>query len=80
MQALGLAILSEDGCLARSGAQQVEQDSDGGSLAGAIQPEEAKDLAAGNLQIQAVYREDSAVAFGQSTNRDGSGAGEHNRF
>jgi hypothetical protein len=60
--------MPEDGGTARGGTQQVEQDSDGGSLAGAVQPEESKDLATPNLQIKMIYSDDSAVAFGQSTN------------
>jgi hypothetical protein len=72
--------MSEEGSIARSGAQQVEQDSDGGSLAGAVQPEESKDLPTPNLQVEMIYRDQSAIAFGQSINRDRGGAGEHNRF
>ena len=60
--------MPEDGGIAGGGAQQVEQDSDGGRLAGAVQPEESKDLPTPNLQVQMIYREESAVAFGQSTN------------
>jgi len=67
-QAVSLAIMPEDGRIARGGAQQVEQDPDGGRLAGAVQPEESKNLATENLQIKMIYSAESAVAFGQSTN------------
>ena len=60
--------MPEHGGIARGGAQQVEQDSDGGGLAGAVQPEESKDLATRNLQVKMIYSDESAVAFGQSTN------------
>ena len=60
--------MTEDGGIARGGAQQVEQDSDGGSLAGAVQPEESKDLTAVNLQIEIIYSDESTVAFSQSSN------------
>ena len=72
--------MPEDGGIARGGTQQVEQDSDGGRLAGAVQPEESKDLTTQNLQVKVIYGDESAIAFGQSTNRDRSGAGEHNRI
>ena len=60
--------MPEDGGIARSGAQQVEQDSDGGSLASAVQPKESKDLTTLNLQVKMIYSDQSAVAFGQFTN------------
>jgi hypothetical protein len=53
--------------MARGGAQQVEQDSDGGSLAGAVQPEESKDLTTRDLQVKMIHGDESAVTFGQST-------------
>jgi hypothetical protein len=38
------------------GAQQPEQDADGGGLAGAVGPEEAVHLAGGDGQVEAVQR------------------------
>ena len=67
-QAVWLAIMPKDGGLSRGGAQEVEQDSDGGSLAGAVKPEESKDLTTRNLQVKMIYSDESAIAFGQSTN------------
>jgi hypothetical protein len=60
--------MPEDGGIAGGGAQQVKQDSDGRSLAGTVQPEESKDLATRNLQIEMINGDESAVAFGQGTN------------
>ena len=60
--------MPKDGGFARGGAQQVEQDSDGGSLAGAVEPEESKDFTTLNLQVKMIYSHESAVSFGQSTN------------
>src|SRR4051812_5340395 len=68
LQAVRLAIMSEDGGIARGGTQEVEQDSDGGSLAGAVQPEESKDFTTPNLQVQMIYCHEFAVAFRQPTN------------
>src|SRR5882724_8321183 len=72
--------MPEDGGIARGGAQQIEQDSDGGSLACAVQPEESKDLTARNFEVKMMYSSEFAVTFGQSTNRDRRGAGEHYRI
>jgi len=60
--------MPEDGGIARCGSQQVEQDSDGGRFAGAVQPEESKDFTTRNIQVKMIYSDESAVAFGQSTN------------
>ena len=60
--------MPEDLGIARGGAQQVEQDSDSSSLARAVQPEKSKDLTTRNLQVKMIYSDESAVAFGQSTN------------
>ena len=60
--------MPEHGGIARRGPQQVEQNSDSGSLTGAVQPEESKDLTTRNLQVKMIYSDESAVAFGQSTN------------
>ena len=60
--------MPEDGGIARCGSQQVEQDSNGGRFAGAVQPEEPKDLATRNLQVKMIYSDKSAVALDQSTN------------
>ncbi len=59
--------MPEDGGIARSWAQEVEQDSDGGSLTGAIQPEESKNLTTRNLQVKMIYCDESAVPLGNST-------------
>src|SRR5262249_1284365 len=67
-QTIRLAIVPEDGSIARCGAQQVEQDPDGGSLAGAVQPEKSKNLATRDFQIKMIYRNEFAVPFRQSTN------------
>ena len=40
----------------------------GGNLAGAVQPEESKDLTTRNLQVKTIDSDESAIAFGQSTN------------
>ena len=56
--------MAEDGGSARGGSLKVEQDSDGGSFAGAVQPEEPKDLTTRNLQVKMVHSDESAVAFG----------------
>jgi hypothetical protein len=48
--------MPEDGDIGRGGAQQVEQDSDGGSLAGAVQPEESKNLVTRNLQVKMILQ------------------------
>src|ERR1700722_20182413 len=72
--------MPEDRGVARGEAQQVEEDSDRGRLAGAVHPEESKELTTPSLQIKTIYRDELAVALGQSTNRDRSGAGEHKRI
>ena len=72
--------MPEDGGIARGGAQQVEQNSDSGGFAGAVQPEESKNLTTWNLQVKMIYGGESPVTFGQSTNGDRRRAGEHNRI
>jgi hypothetical protein len=54
--------------LARGRPQEVEQDSDRGRLAGAVQPEEPKDLTARNLEVKVIYRDESPITLGQSAN------------
>ena len=54
------------------GAEQAEQDADGGRLAGAVGPEEAVHLAGLDAQVEAVERPHPAEALAQAADRDRS--------
>ena len=62
--------MAEDGGIARGGSQQVEQDSDRGRFAGAVQTEEYKDFARWYLEVKMIYSDEAAVAFCQSSDGD----------
>jgi hypothetical protein len=59
--------MPEDGSVARCGAQQVQHDSNGSRLGGAVQPEESKDFTTRDLQVKMIYSDESSVVFSQST-------------
>jgi len=68
---IGLAVMPEDRSPPAGGPQQVEQHPNAGSLARAVQPEEAQDLALGHLQPQVRYRSETAVSLRKSVERNG---------
>ena len=64
-------VAVEQGGVARVGPQQAEQNPDGGGLPGAVGPEEAVDLARGDLEVEVVEGEHVAERLGQPGDGDG---------
>jgi hypothetical protein len=57
--------------LAAGGPEQIEQETDGGGFARAIEPEEAKDLAWVNVQVEIIQGDERPLSFGKAANRNG---------
>src|SRR4029077_17712077 len=53
------------------GPQQIEEQTDGGRFACAIQTEKAEDLALNDVQIEIIQRGGGAISFREATNRNG---------
>ena len=72
LERVGLAgdVEAEDGHLAAIGLAQALEDLDRRGLAGAVRAEQAEDLAAGDLEVDARDRLDVAVALGQAPDSD----------
>jgi hypothetical protein len=68
-------VAAEQRGLARVGAEQAEQDPDGGRLAGAVGAEEAVDLAGGDLELELVEGTHVAERLRQPGDGDGGGHG-----
>ena len=71
LEALRPAVITKDKCFAGAGPEQIEQQTDRGGLARAIQPEEAKNLAPVNVEVEVVQGGERPVSFRQAANRNG---------
>ena len=61
---------AEDHRLTAIGAAEALQDLDRRGLAGAVRPQQAEDLAAGDVEVDAVHRDEVAVVLDQAADAD----------
>jgi len=54
----------------KPGTKEVEQNPDGGRLAGAVQPKEFDDLTGRHLQVQVLHCHNAAVLFRKASDGD----------
>jgi hypothetical protein len=64
-------IAAEQADTAGVGAEQAEQDADGGRLAGPVRPEEAVHLAGLHLEVEPVQRPRRSERLDQAADADG---------
>ena len=67
-ETVGLAVVTEYESVAAGGPKQVQQDSNSGSLAGAVESEEPEYLALMNFKVEIGNGGEFAVAFGDAAN------------
>jgi len=77
LEAIGLAVVPENRGSARARPEEVEQQPNGGGLAGAVQAEEAERLPWLDGKVEAFHGDEAAEPFGQTVGRDGGRGGGH---